>query len=220
MNILVSGGAGFIGARLVVRLAAAGHCVRILDNLSPQIHGEVPRTLEWANWPGIELLRRTVTSAAAWDEALEDMDVVIHLAAETGTGQSMYLISRYHEVNAHGTALLVEALLRSKHKRVRRVILASSRAVYGEGAYVCEQCDIGRFSPEPRSALALAEHVWGHRCPTCGHDATPAATRESDAMSPASIYAVTKLSQEQLIRVGCDSVQIDHVILRLQNVYG
>jgi dTDP-L-rhamnose 4-epimerase len=216
-NVLVTGGAGFIGTH-VVRLALdAGHRVRILDNLSPQVHGEQP----FEPAPGADFMRGDVTVRADWEKALDGVDTVVHLAAETGTGQSMYEIEHYYRVNVQGTAILFDILANQPHS-VGNVALASSRSVYGEGAYLCPNCEPSgqRVFPPPRSPDQLSRHDWAPRCPGCGEPAQATATREHDPVSPASIYAATKLAQEELVRVACASLGISHAILRFQNVFG
>lgn len=217
-RILISGGAGFIGTHLTRQAIAAGHAVRLLDNLAPQIHGEDAR---FDPPKGVEFVRGDVTVRSDWEAALEGIDTIVHLAAETGTGQSMYEIDRYYRVNVQGTAVLFDILANSSHS-VRNVVLSSSRSVYGEGAYVCVQCEPGgrRCFPLPRSPQQLAAHDWASRCPKCGAAVEPTATREDDELTPASIYAATKLAQEQLVQVACNAMGLTHSILRFQNVFG
>jgi dTDP-L-rhamnose 4-epimerase len=219
-SILVSGGAGFIGSKLVKRLVSLGHTVRVLDSLTQQVHGAEPEGLEWLNSPGINFHRGTVTSRSDWKDALEGVDQVVHLAAETGTGQSMYEAEKYCATNSLGTALLIDVLCNTRGHRVKRVLLASSRSVYGEGCYSCAHCGIDRISPDSRSAAQLQLAQWEPLCPRCSRTLIAVPTSEGDAIKPASIYAATKYSQEDLIRVGCGSLGIDFGIFRLQNVYG
>ena len=216
-NVLITGGAGFIGTHVVRQALAAGHRVRILDNLSPQVHGAEP----FEPAPGAGFIRGDVTVRADWERALEGIDTVVHLAAETGTGQSMYEIELYYRVNVQGSALLFDILANQSHS-VRNVVLASSRSVYGEGAYLCRNCEPSgrRCYPAPRPPGQLSAHDWAPRCPDCGEPAEATATREDDPVSPASIYAATKLAQEELVRVGCGSLGIAYEILRFQNVFG
>lgn len=216
MRVLVTGGAGFIGSHLVPALSAAGHEVRVLDTLAPQIHGAVPQGLDWLS--GVEFQRGSVTSRADLAQALDGVEGVVHLASETGTGQSMYEIARYCEVNLQGAALLMEALADPATHQVRRVCLASSRSVYGEGAYL--RPDGTRLTPPARSAAALKARIWEPVCPDTGAALTAVPTREDDRTAPSSIYAATKLAQEDLVRITCDTAGIGHAILRLQNVYG
>ena len=217
-TMLVTGGAGFIGTHFTRRALSAGHRVRILDNLSPQVHGA---ETAFEPPPGAEFVRGDVTVREDWEASLQGIDCVVHLAAETGTGQSMYEVERYYRVNVQGTALLFDVLANGAHS-VRNIVLASSRSVYGEGAYVCRECspEGRRCFPEPRSAEQLAKHDWSPRCPRCGAAVEATATREDDRLSPASIYAGTKLAQEQLVSVACKAMGIGHSILRLQNVFG
>lgn len=220
-RILITGGAGFIGSHLTPTLLARGHTVRVLDTLSPQIHGHLPAGLDWLNQAGVEFLRGSVTDVALMRKALAHIDVVVHLAAETGTGQSMYEIARYNDVNVGGTAVLLDVLANDPERTVRKIVLASSRSIYGEGAYVCPRCARdARHHPETRGQAQLADKCWEHACPDCGGSLQPVPTREDDPPKPASVYAATKYAQEDLVRIACNSLGLDHVILRLQNVYG
>lgn len=220
-KILITGGAGFIGCHLTHALVSSGCSVRILDSLSPQIHGAIPSGLDWLHGNNIEFLRGTVTSESDLKAALKGVSVVVHLAAETGTGQSMYEINRYNSVNVGGTALLLDILANDNARTVKRIVLASSRSIYGEGAYVCPACNDGvRHYPESRSASQLKLHHWDHACSSCGSKLDPVPTHETDPAKPASIYAATKYAQEDLVRIAGASLGIDYAILRLQNVYG
>lgn len=217
-TVLITGGAGFIGTHLALQALQAGYAVRLLDNLSPQIHGEDP---DYRPPQGAELLRGDVTVRAAFETALEGVDAVVHLAAETGTGQSMYEIEHYYRVNVQGTAVLFD-ILANRPNRVKAVVLGSSRSVYGEGAYACYSChpDGRRCYPEPRTPEQLVRHQWAPTCPDCGQSVEAVATREDDRLSPASVYAASKLAQEDLVRVNCRALGIQPVILRFQNVFG
>ena len=219
--VLITGGAGFIGGHLV-QVLRRGRCgIRVLDNLSPQIHGPAPVVPDWLNGRAVEFIRGSVTAEADVRMAIDGVDAIVHLAAETGTGQSMYEIARYNDVNVQGTAILLDALANSKSRTVKRLVLASSRAVYGEGAYVCETCSPPRRQyPDARSLAQLAKHIWEPRCDVCGAALVAVATREDDEVKPASIYAATKLAQEHLVRIACESLGIGYTILRLQNVFG
>jgi len=221
-TILVTGGAGFIGSHLVARLISKGYAVRVLDSLSAQIHGILPNGLDWLGDSRIDFVRGSVTDRLAVEQAVEGIDVIVHLAAETGTGQSMYEVSKYNLTNSQGTALLLDVLASSRSHRVSRVVLASSRSVYGEGSYQCPSCcsSSGRISPLARSADQLSAHRWDPICEICGCDLTPVATQETDPVRPASVYAATKYAQEDLVRIVCHSLGIGHVVLRFQNVFG
>ncbi|MCW2338515.1 dTDP-L-rhamnose 4-epimerase [Sphingobium sp. B2D3A] len=216
--VLITGGAGFIGSHLTRLASDAGYSVRVLDNLSPQVHAG---SADLAPPPGVEFIKGDVTNRSDLEAAIADVATVVHLAAETGTGQSMYEIERYYRVNVLGTALLFD-ILANDENNVRNVVLASSRSVYGEGAYLCRSCDpLGkRCFPLPRTPSQLARRDWAPRCPDCGEPAECTATCESDALRPASIYAATKLAQEELVRVGATSLGLAHSILRFQNVFG
>lgn len=220
--VLITGGAGFIGSHLTSSLIKGGFSVRILDSLSPQIHGAVPQGLEWLRDQKVEFIRGSITSRPDIEKAVDGVSHVIHLAAETGTGQSMYEIEKYNLVNSQGTALLFDVLANSPSHEVKRVVLASSRSVYGEGAYHCEPCGLEgeRIFPGARSADQLANHQWEPLCPRCKSPLNMVATRETDQIRPASIYAATKYAQEDLVRVACESQGIGFAILRFQNVYG
>ena len=214
MNVLVTGGAGFIGRHLVKTLLRAGYSVRVLDTLSEQIHGPgapLPQDLA-----GAEFVHGDVRDADCLACALVGVNAVVHLAAETGVGQSMYEVERYVDANARGTACLLQALVGSPHPV--RVVLASSRAVYGEGLYRCRRC--GDVSPPPRHASALQRGAWDPLCPVCGGAIDPLPTHEAAGTEPGSVYAATKLAQEQLCRILGNAYAMSWVILRYFNVYG
>jgi len=156
MKILVTGGAGFIGSHIVDGLISKGHEVRILDSLDPQVHGENP------DWPGFldpktEKIRGSILDPLIVSKALENIDVVYHEAAAVGVGQSMYQIRHYTETNALGTAVLLEAIA-SKKDKIKKMIVASSMSIYGEGKYSCPAC--GPVFPSLRSEGQLREHKW------------------------------------------------------------
>lgn len=217
-RILITGGAGFIGTHLTRLALSAGHQVRLLDNLSPQIHGDGSA---YRPQSGASFVKGDVTVRADLEAALDGIDNVVHLAAETGTGQSMYEIERYYRVNVQGTALLFDILANRPHF-VRNVVLASSRSVYGEGAYLCRSCDPAgaRRFPQGRSPQQLAAHEWTSPCPICSGPLEAVATREDDRLAPASIYAATKLAQEEMVRVAGAALGLSYAILRFQNVFG
>ncbi len=217
-KILITGGLGFIGVALARRLHGFDWQIRVMDNLSPQIHGQLPCIdTEGLAALDAEVFRGDVRSRRDWIEALEGVSSVVHLAAETGTGQSMYRIADYTDINVSGTAQMLDVLANEPHS-VHKLILASSRSVYGEGAFRCRRC--GVVYPPARTAQALAAGLWEPRCPCCAGPISSIATPEDARPSPASIYAATKLAQEDLIRIAGTSLGIPFVILRLQNVYG
>lgn len=217
-KVCITGGFGFIGTHLITSLRKTGYLVRVVDCLSPQIHGHLPTiTGELTQDPGIEYTRADILTPKALNDAFQGVDYLIHLAAETGTAQSMYEIARYNAVNSQGTAELLDRLMNTEHS-VKKVILASSRSIYGEGAYLCETCGI--VTPDARTADALAKHLWEPPCPRCSAKLSLIATPESARPQPSSIYAATKLAQEDLVRIGCGAAGIPWVNLRFQNVYG
>jgi len=218
-KVLITGGLGFIGMELARTLVRRGMTVRLLDNLSPQIHGVKPQTDLGAvlDKHHAEVMLGDVCQRGDWVRALRDVAAVIHLAAETGTGQSMYRIGDYTNTNIVGTALLLDVLANDRHE-VRKLVLASSRSVYGEGAYRCVRC--GLVYPPMRSLPRLLANQWEPSCPLCSGAIDPVATPETCATSPASVYAATKLAQEDLLRVVGNALGIPFLIFRLQNVYG
>jgi dTDP-L-rhamnose 4-epimerase len=219
MKILITGGAGFIGSQTARYLMSRGHAVSILDNLSEQIHGREPKSQ-----PALASLLRSVKffhadiqDRAAVAAAVEDVDAILHLAAETGTGQSMYAMQRYADVNVSGTAVLLDAVLASQTK-VRKIIVASSRSIYGEGAYLCGEH--GMVFPVQRSVSAMANRDFEPKCPACSGPVHPVATPETARMNPLSIYAATKLAQENMVLAFGRATGITSYALRYQNVYG
>ncbi|WNF57345.1 NAD-dependent epimerase/dehydratase family protein [Pseudomonas sp. SG20052] len=218
--ILVTGGAGFIGSHLIPKLISAGYKIRVLDSLSSQVHGVLPEGLDWLRSEHIDFIRGSVTNRDDWSRALQDVDAVVHLAAETGTGQSMYEVARYNEVNSQGTALMFEVLGKHSGHHVKRVVLSSSRSVYGEGAYLSPAKGNVRVCPDARSGKALGSAEWEPVCPDLGTPLQLVPTLETDKIAPSSIYAATKYAQEDLVRIGCQSMGIGYCIFRLQNVYG
>lgn len=217
-KVLITGGLGFIGLELSKQLLASGFQVMVLDNLSPQIHGVLPTVdLSGVAGPDFRVHRGDARNPLDFGSLLEQVDYLVHLAAETGTAQSMYEISRYNGVNSQATAEILDWLMNHKHK-VKKVVLSSSRSIYGEGAYRCSCC--GVVTPASRSAEALAAHRWEPVCPGCGAALELISTPESARPQPASIYAATKLAQEELVRIACGAAGLPYAILRFQNVYG
>lgn len=218
-NILITGGAGFIGSQLSLQLLAKGHNVRVLDNLSSQIHGADPEIspLFRSIHGKVEFFRGSVTSREDLMKVLPGIDTVVHLAAETGTGQSMYAIQHYSDVNIGGTALLLD-LIANEPFPVRKIVVASSRAVYGEGKYVCAQH--GNVFPPSRSAEDMACGDFDVHCPVCGDPARLAPTDEETPVRPASVYGITKLTQEQMVLTVGKALGVSALAFRYQNVYG
>jgi dTDP-L-rhamnose 4-epimerase len=214
--ILITGGAGFIGSHTIEALLARGDRVRILDNLDQQVHGEhriLPDRLD----SEIELVNGDVRDAATVDECLLGVDRVLHLASLTGVGQSMYDLRDYTDVNVTGTANLLERIARSRGK-VRRLVLSSSRAVYGEGTFECSVC--GVVFPQGRAKRALESGDFAMYCPRCHGEVRSVPTTESRPLRPLSIYGWTKRCQEELCLQASDISGIPVTILRYFNVYG
>jgi len=213
MRVLVTGGLGFIGKKLCQRLVQLGHNVRIIDSVTTQVHGHAP-ILDVPE--GAELVRLDIRDLHDHPEWVDGVDVVYHLAAETGTAQSMYRVRHYVDVNEGGTASLLEAVTQCA-QRPKKVILTSSRSVYGEGAYTKEGS--GVVQPAPRSREQLEAAKW-EVIDEDGTELPPIATPESLNFAPGSIYAATKASQELLLTAASQALGFAAVILRLQNVYG
>lgn len=219
-NILITGGAGFIGSNLALKLIAKGYKVTILDTLSKQIHGDNPEEtspLYQSIKDKVIFIRGSVTSREDWMKALEGQEAIIHLAAETGTGQSMYEIEKYVDANIGGTAILLDILTNTKHS-VKRILVAESRAIYGEGKYHCEKC--GDVYPTDRKDEDMAKGDFECHCPKCGGKVTLVATTEDSAIHPSSVYGISKQVQGQLVHLVCQTIGVESVSFRYQNVYG
>jgi dTDP-L-rhamnose 4-epimerase len=214
--ILVTGGAGFIGSHLVDALVTRGLTVRVLDTLDPQVHGpgaSHPRFLP----PGVEFLHGSVADRRLVERALQGIQAVVHLAAAVGVGQSMYAIAAYAEANVQGTAVLLDTIVNGHHP-VRRLVVASSMSIYGEGRYRCARC--GPVSPSLRSVRQLQARDWEMQCPACRSPVEAVPTDEEKPLLPTSVYAVTKRDQEELCLCVGRAYGIPAVALRLFNAYG
>lgn len=219
-KILITGGAGFIGSNLTLKLFEKGYEVTVLDCLSKQIHGEKPEIrspLYKSIKDKVHFIKGSVTSREDWMMALDGQEAVIHLAAETGTGQSMYEIDKYVNTNIRGTALLLDVLANTQHN-VKRVLVAESRAIYGEGKYHCDRC--GEVYPLDRKDKDLAKGDFECHCPKCGGEVHLVGTTEDSAIHPSSVYGITKQMQGQLVHLVCTSIGVESVSFRYQNVYG
>ena len=218
-NVLITGGVGFIGSNLALKLISKGYTVTVLDNLSPQIHGDNPKEtspLFLSIKDKVKFIEGTVTNIEDWKKALEGQDVIVHYAAETGTGQSMYEVQKYIDVNITGTSLMLDLLVNGDYN-VKKVVVASSRSIYGEGKYmskelgavypkhrVAEDMDNGDFEPNYSNSSSL----------------TLVATDEDSKIHPSSVYGITKQNQEQMVLTVCPTIGIAGVAFRYQNVYG
>lgn len=219
-EILVTGGAGFIGSNVILKLIEKGYKVTVLDNLSKQIHGDNPKVTSpqyLSIKDKVKFIKGSVANRQDWIKALEGQEAVIHLAAETGTGQSMYEIEKYVDTNIRGTALLLDILTNTKHN-VKRVLVAESRAIYGEGKYHCGNC--GDVYPMDRKDEDMSKGDFECHCPICGGKVTLVGTTEDSAIRPSSVYGISKQVQGQLVHLVCPTIGVESVSFRYQNVYG
>lgn len=221
MKILITGGSGFIGSNLALKLIECGHDLTVLDTLSEQIHGNTPETsspLYLSIKDKVRFIKGSVTNEADWRTALDGQDAVVHLAAETGTGQSMYEIKRYVDVNIGGTSLLLDLLASGTYGSVKKVVVASSRSIYGEGKYFSEA--LGVIYPGARKEEDMRSGQFDLLCPVSGLPLILLATDEESKIHPSSVYGITKQNQEQMVLTVCGSLGIGATALRYQNVYG
>lgn len=215
-RVLITGGAGFIGSHLADALLAGGRRVRVMDALVPQVHGPGRKRPSYLNTDA-ELVVADAGNAAAVIRCLKDVDVLVHFAAAVGVGQSMYEIAPYVASNTQATANLLQVLSRKKHG-VRKLIVASSMSIYGEGAYRCARC--GPVVAPVRLDERLAAKQWDMTCSACGAVAEAVPTPESKSIEPSSIYAITKRDQEEMCLCVGRAYGIPTVALRFFNVYG
>lgn len=221
-KILITGGAGFIGSNLALALLKKGHQVTVLDNLSEQIHGKNPEEtspLYLSIKDKVRFIKGTVACRETLQKAIADNTVIVHLAAETGTGQSMYEIQHYTDVNIGATALLLDILTNEKHS-VKKVVVASSRAIYGEGKYYNKTKNTFVY-PLQRTDEDMQKGDFEVKDPQNHSDVLElVATTEDSIIHPTSVYGITKQVQEQLVMTVCPTIGIAGVAFRYQNVYG
>ncbi len=215
MNILITGGAGFIGQHTAKKLIEYDHNVYILDCFSEQIHGKNNEKDLYG-----KIYKGDIRDKNSLEKVFSnDIDVIYHFAAETGTGQSMYEISEYSDVNIQGTAFLLNYILEKKlTSRIKKIIVASSRAIYGEGKY--ESPDHGIVYPESRKEDDMLKGEFENKCPLSQKKLILKATDESSPFNPTSIYGLTKQVQEQMVLMFARNSNIQAFALRYQNVYG
>jgi dTDP-L-rhamnose 4-epimerase len=213
-TILITGGAGFVGSHLADALINRGHKVRIYDNLSEQVHGSgFPNYLA----EDVEFLHADVRDVESLRNAVRDADVIYHLAAAVGVGQSMYQIADYTAVNSLGTANLLQAILDTR-TTPEKIIVASSMSLYGEGRYLCSKC--GQLAPPQRSQEQLQRRQWELTCPHCDQELIPLPTDEFKPLQCSSIYALGKKTQEEMVLLFGRTYNLATVALRYFNIYG
>jgi dTDP-L-rhamnose 4-epimerase len=212
-RILITGGAGFIGSHLSDELLEHGYLVRVLDNLSPQVHGPFRARPDYLS-SEVELIVGDIRDKEAVHHALDRVDAVFHFAAMVGVGQSMYQINDYVDVNETGTATLLQALIRSP---VQRLVVASSMSIYGEGLYVDLEGQV--VEQAERNIAAIRQGDWDPLDPG-GRTLTPVPTPETKTPSLASVYALSKYVQERMCLMIGQAYKIPTVALRFFNVYG
>lgn len=218
-NVLITGGAGFIGSNLALKLISKGYNVTVLDNLSEQIHGLNPENdspLFQSIKDKVNFIKGTVTSIDDWRKAIVNQDIIVHYAAETGTGQSMYEIQKYVDVNVNGTAIALDLLANSPN-HVKKIIIASSRSIYGEGKY--KSPELGFVYPSHRISKYMDNGDFEVKVEGSSL-LTLMATDEDSKIHPSSVYGITKQNQEQMIMTVCPTLGIAPVAFRYQNVYG
>ena len=220
-KILITGGAGFIGSNLGIKLIEKGYYITVLDNLSPQIHGEnaEENSFLFLNIKNrVKFIKGCVTSKEDWQKAIHGQDAIVHLAAETGTGQSMYEIEKYTQVNIGGTAIMLDLLANNPH-HVKKVIIASSRSIYGEGKYWSEEINSYVY-PKHRTDNFMSNGDFEVKYKDLSKPLQLVATDEDSKIHPSSVYGITKQNQEQMIMTVCPTIGIAPVAFRYQNVYG
>ncbi len=215
-KVLITGGAGFIGSHLGDLFLSKGYQVKAYDNLDPQVHGENASRPAYLN-KDIELIIGDVRNPEAFASALNSVDILVHLAAAVGVGQSMYEIVRYTSINTMGAATVLEEAVKQRD-HIEKMLVASSMSIYGEGLYLCPDC--GEISPRLRSTAQLAERNWDMLCPICGKPCTPIPTPETKPLYPTSIYAVNKRDHEEMFLSVGDAYNIPATAMRFFNVYG
>jgi dTDP-L-rhamnose 4-epimerase len=214
-DILVTGGAGYIGSHLVDALVAREYRVTVLDNLEPQVH----RSGVWPTYANAqaEYVKGDVRDRSVFEPLVLRSQAVVHFGAAVSVGQSMYQVDRYVDVNTRGTAVLLDILVNAAH-HVEKVIVASSIGVYGEGAYEC--ATHGVVAPTIRSEQQLTLRDWEQHCPYCSTHVRSIPTPEDKALYRDNIYSMTKYHQEEMVLLIGKTYGIPSVAPRFFNVYG
>ncbi len=217
MEILVTGGAGFIGSHTIDLLLEKGYGITVLDNLESQVHQK--KKPEYLN-ESVKFVFGDIANKDVWKKVLSNVDAVIHLASMVGVGQSMYQPVRYLTTNTIGTANMFEVLLEDKEirKKVQKIIVASSKSIYGEGSYQCN--NHGHVYPNPRAAEQLTEKDWEIHCQFCGEYAKSIAITEEKPVQNLSIYALSKYDTERIAINFGNAFDIPVTAFRYFNIYG
>lgn len=214
--VLVTGGAGFIGVHTCKKLLEKGYDVVVYDNLSVQIHGEnadIHKDIK----DKVTFIKGDIRDRDKLKGCVGKADKIIHLVAETGVGQSMYEVQRYTDVTIQGTSILWDILANEKN-HVNKFVLSSSRAVYGEGKYECNDC--GVVYPNQRKEEELNKKYFDINCSICNKKLKLVPTDEESILKPTSIYAICKKTQEEISMIMGKAIGVPVSIVRYQNVYG
>lgn len=216
-KVLVTGGCGFIGSHTVDLLIEQGYDVTVLDDLEPQVHGDAAKIPEYVNKKAT-VIRADVRNHESLRKAVLEVDAVIHLAAIVGVGQSMYQIEKYVDINTRGSAILLDLVANENH-HLKKLVVASSMSIYGEGKYWCIKCSTDVF-PGLREEKQLKSRKWEPLCPNCNSPLIPKPTDEAKPLMPTSIYAMTKRHEEEMFILTGKTYGLPAVALRYFNVYG
>ena len=216
-KVLITGGAGFIGSHLVDKLIhQKGYEVTIIDSLEEQVHGKTDQPPDYLN-KNVRFHHSSVTNYEKLANLVEESDIIFHLAAKVGVGQSMYEIKDYVDTNILGLGNLLDILVNGKHN-VQKIIIASSNTVYGEGKSMCDNC--GVIFPGLRQIEQMKRKDWEIKCPNCGSNVIPLLTDENSILAPSSIYAYSKLAQEKMSLMIGNTYGINITVLRFFLTYG
>lgn len=216
-KVLVTGGLGFIGSHTVDELIKRGYEVKVLDNLEYQVHGGI--IPKYKNEDAL-YIHGDIRHRKSWISALQDVDYIIHMAGSVGIGQSFWESKKYVDTNVSGTALLYELLTKNVNlrKRINKIVVASSKSLYGEGSYMCE--NHGLQAPDVRPIAQLKRKEWEVKCPICGSDMVATGVKESKYPQNLNPYSLSKYATERLAMDYSYSLGIPTVAFRYFNIYG